>query len=115
MSQGSTSGPCETFPAPGLRDPFRYITGHNEKGEPVFLQVSIRFSNPTRRHVDAYCSCDQTDHGDHRDPMLGGAAAQNIMYSSRGNPVELTDNVDVDFAKENKVSLRWELYIPNLH
>ena len=46
----------------------------------------------------------QTDHGDHRDIMLGGIAAQNIIYSCRGNPVELTDNVDLEFAK-NKVSL----------
>lgn len=36
--------------------------------------------------------------------MLGGAAAQNIMYSCKGNPVQLTDNVDLDFAKENKAS-----------
>lgn len=27
------------FPAKGLRDPFRYITGHNDKGDSVFLQV----------------------------------------------------------------------------
>ena len=37
--------------------------------------------------------------------MLGGAAAQNIMYSCRGNPVEITDNVDLEFAKNNKPSL----------
>jgi len=37
---GSISGPCTTFPAPGLRTPQRVITGHNEKGEAVFLQVN---------------------------------------------------------------------------
>lgn len=36
----STSGPCTEFPAPGLRVPNRYISGHNEKGEAVFLHVS---------------------------------------------------------------------------
>lgn len=41
----------------------------------------------------------QTDHGDHRAPMLGGIAAQNIMYSSASNPIELTDNVDLEFIK----------------
>lgn len=29
------------FPVPGLRDPLRYITGHNSEGEAVFLQVKI--------------------------------------------------------------------------
>ncbi|KAI1660856.1 hypothetical protein F4813DRAFT_400052 [Daldinia decipiens] len=80
----TTSGPCTEFPAPGLRDPFRFITGHNDKGDPVFLQ---------------------TDHGDHRDIMLGGAAAQNIMYSSRGNPTELTGDADLEYAKNNRPSL----------
>ncbi|KAI1474601.1 hypothetical protein K445DRAFT_27511 [Daldinia sp. EC12] len=84
----TTSGPCTEFPAPGLRDPYRIITGHNEKGDPVFLQ---------------------TDHGDHRDIMLGGAAAQNIIYSSRGNPTELTGDADLEYAKNNRPSL----HIPN--
>jgi hypothetical protein len=29
------------FPAPGLRNPNRYITGHNSEGEAVFLQVIV--------------------------------------------------------------------------
>lgn len=36
--------------------------------------------------------------------MLGGAAAQNIMFSTSSNPVELTDNVDLEYAKNNRVS-----------
>ncbi|KAI1771732.1 cupin domain-containing protein [Hypoxylon cercidicola] len=84
----TTSGPCTEFPAPGLRNPFRYITGHNEKGEADFLQ---------------------TDHGDHRDVMLGGAAAQTIMYSAKGNPVQITDNVDLEFAKNNRPAV----HVPN--
>jgi hypothetical protein len=38
----STSGPCTDFPAPGLRVPNRYISGHNEEGEAIFLQVSTK-------------------------------------------------------------------------
>lgn len=37
--EGSNSGPCTDFPAPGLRVPNRYISGHNEDGEAIFLQV----------------------------------------------------------------------------
>ncbi|KAK8044417.1 hypothetical protein PG993_004441 [Apiospora rasikravindrae] len=83
----ASSGLCTEFPAPGLRNPFRYITGHDEKGEPVFLQ---------------------SDHGDHRDIMLGGIGAQNIFYSCGSNPVEVTDNVDLEFAKQKP-----SLHIPN--
>ncbi|KAI1456526.1 hypothetical protein F4805DRAFT_468045 [Annulohypoxylon moriforme] len=84
----SLTRPCKEFPAPGLRDPFRYITGHNDKGESIILQ---------------------SDHGDHRDVMLGGAAAQSIMYSSPENPIELTDNVDLKYAKDNKPPV----HVPN--
>lgn len=45
----------------------------------------------------------QTDHGDHRDIMVGGLGAQNVFYSSSGNPIELTGDVDLEFAKQ-KVS-----------
>lgn len=31
--------------------------------------------------------------------MLGGIGAQSIIYSCGSNPVELTDNVDLEFAK----------------
>ena len=31
--------------------------------------------------------------------MLDGIAAQNIMYSSASNPIELTDNADLEFIK----------------
>lgn len=31
--------------------------------------------------------------------MLGGIGAQNIIYSSGSNPIELTDNADLEFAK----------------
>lgn len=86
----STSGPITEFPAPGLRDPFRYITGHDAEGNAVFVQ---------------------TDNGDHRAVMLGGAAAQNILYSAGSNPIELTGNVDLEFAK-NRVRLSFPLHPP---
>ncbi|KAI3327609.1 hypothetical protein HD806DRAFT_549539 [Xylariaceae sp. AK1471] len=80
-------GLCTEFPAPGLRNPIRYITGHNAHGDSVFVQ---------------------TDHGDHRDVMLGGIGAQNIFYSSGSNPIDVNGNADLEFAK-NKPSL----HIPN--
>ncbi|KAK7972189.1 cupin [Apiospora saccharicola] len=76
------------FPGPGLRSPSRYITGHNSKGEAVFIQ---------------------TDHGDHGDIMVGGIAAQSLFYSSNSNPIELTDDADLEFAAKNKPSL----HMPN--
>ncbi|KAF7960444.1 hypothetical protein EAE96_000125 [Botrytis aclada] len=75
-------------PAPGLRNPNRYITGHNNEGEAVFLQ---------------------TDHGDHQSIMLDGLGAQSIFYSSNSNPNELTDNADLEFAAKNNPSL----HMPN--
>ncbi|KAH7408320.1 hypothetical protein DE146DRAFT_645934 [Phaeosphaeria sp. MPI-PUGE-AT-0046c] len=75
----STSGPCTEFPAPGLRNPQRILTGHDKEGKSVFVQ---------------------TDHGYHGAPMLGGAAAQTIMYSSDSNPIELTGDIDLEFLKK---------------
>ncbi|KAI1433781.1 cupin domain-containing protein [Xylaria sp. CBS 124048] len=83
----STSGPCTDFPAPGLRDPFRYMSGHNAKGESVFVK---------------------TDHADHRSIMLGGAAAQAIFYSSGSNPIDLNGDADLEFIKNQP-----SLHIPN--
>ncbi|KAG4258840.1 hypothetical protein FPRO04_13979 [Fusarium proliferatum] len=80
----TTSGRCTEFPAPGLRSPFRYVTGHDSNGEPTFLL---------------------TDHGDHRAVMLDGEGAQSIMYSSNSNPVELTNDVDLEYARINRPSL----------
>lgn len=39
MAEDKKSLLCTEFPAQGLRDPFRHITGHNEAGESVFLTV----------------------------------------------------------------------------
>ncbi|KAI1157040.1 cupin domain-containing protein [Nemania diffusa] len=84
----STSGPLKQFPAPGLRTPTRYITGHNTSGDADFLQQDL---------------------GDHLATMLGGAAAQSIMYSSKSNPVQITNNQDLEFAKNNRPAV----HVPN--
>lgn len=95
----STSGPCTGFPAPGLRNPFRYLTGHDSKGNSVFVQVrggAWRWNNICKTKLTYL----QTDHGYHGAPMLGGAAAQSIFYSSDSNPIELTGDVDLEFIKK---------------
>ena len=91
---------CTGFPAPGLRDPFRYITGHNSKGEAVFLQVRISSLRLQLWRFVFDMLVGQTDHGDHKDIMVGGLGAQNCLYSSSGNPIELTGDVDLEFAKQ---------------
>ncbi|KAI1113131.1 hypothetical protein F5Y14DRAFT_452360 [Nemania sp. NC0429] len=83
----STSGPCTEFPAPGLRTPFRYMSGHNATGESVFIK---------------------TDNADHRSVMLGGAGAQAVFYSSDSNPIDLNHDVDLEFIKNQP-----SLHIPN--
>lgn len=39
------------FPAPGLRSPFRYITGHNSQGDAVFVKVRLFLHTLTRAHL----------------------------------------------------------------
>lgn len=75
-------GPITGFPAPGLRNITRFITTHNKDGEGVFLPE---------------------DHGDHHRVMLNGIAVGNIIYSTRENPVDLTDDVDLKLAAEKEV------------
>lgn len=99
----TTSGRCTEFPAPGLRSPFRYVTGHDSNGEPTFLLASITIPiKPQGFPLSPF----KTDHGDHRAVMLDGEGAQSIMYSSNSNPVELTNDVDLEFARINRVCLR---------
>jgi hypothetical protein len=93
----STSGPCTEFPAPGLRNPQRILTGHDKEGKSVFIQVCFR---QVCKHGIIELTSFQTDHGYHGAPMLGGAAAQTIMYSSDSNPIELTGDVDLEFLKK---------------
>jgi len=72
------------FPAAGLRRTVRHITGHDDKGNSVFLS---------------------TDCGDHHQVMGEKQAVANIIYSTKETPVELNGNVDITYAAENMVSL----------
>jgi hypothetical protein len=72
------------FPAPGLRKTIRHITGYNEAGRSVFLS---------------------TDCGDHHRDMAEGRTVANILYSTRETPIDLTDNRDIQAAKEAEVCL----------
>ncbi|KAF5566611.1 cupin domain-containing protein [Fusarium napiforme] len=68
-----------TFPAPGLRQIVRHITGHREDGKAHFLV---------------------SDHGEHYRFMGENKAVANIIYSTQETPVNL--NEDVDVVKSNQ-------------
>lgn len=72
------------FPAPGLRKTQRLITGHGADGKGHFLV---------------------TDNGDHHRVMGEQQAVAVIPYSTKDNPVELNEDVDVAFARDNEVCL----------
>ncbi|KAH9427853.1 hypothetical protein MCOR02_011352 [Pyricularia oryzae] len=69
--------PITSFPAQGLRNPSRFVTGHNAAGESVFVR---------------------SDHGEHHAVMLDGAGAQNILYSCASNPVQVNEDADLAYA-----------------
>ncbi|MCJ1311387.1 hypothetical protein MMC25_005058 [Agyrium rufum] len=73
-------GPFTKFPGEGLPDIKRIITGHNAKGESVVIHE---------------------DNGAHQDVMGNGRGVMNIIYSTHENPVEMTDDVDVKYAREH--------------
>jgi len=77
-------GPISKFPADDLRASQRFITSHNKEGKGVFIT---------------------TDDGDHHKIMVRGKGVANIIYSTLGNPVDLANEVDVKYAKENEVYL----------
>ena len=76
------------FPAPGLRECKRLITGHGEDGKGHFLV---------------------TDTGDHHRVMGQNQAIASILYSTTENPVDLNGDVDVEYAKKNEVGKRFSL------
>lgn len=71
------------FPAPGLRQIVRHITGNAADGKSVFLE---------------------SDHGEHYRFMVENQAVANIIYSTRETPVDLNDNADIAKAHEQEVS-----------
>lgn len=70
------------FPAPGLPETKRFITGYNAEGKSYF-------------HT--------SDNGDHHRVMGEKQAVANILYSTYENPVELNGEVDIKRAREQEV------------
>ncbi|KAK5996474.1 Cupin-domain-containing oxidoreductase virC [Cladobotryum mycophilum] len=78
------SSQIKQFPADGLRHARRVISGHNKEGKGVFV-------------VD--------DDGDHHRIICGGEAVGNIIYSTKGMPVDMNDDKDLKFARDNEPSI----------
>ncbi|KAL4993009.1 hypothetical protein BDV10DRAFT_198661 [Aspergillus recurvatus] len=84
----SPKGPITKFPAEGLRHARRFITSHNQDGQGVFV-------------VD--------DDGEHHRIMVEGLAVANIIYSTGETPVDLNDDADLTYARDNEPSI----HVPN--
>ncbi|KAI1456527.1 hypothetical protein F4805DRAFT_475858 [Annulohypoxylon moriforme] len=70
-----------SFPAPGLRQIVRHITGNTANGQSRFLS---------------------SDHGEHYRFMVENQAVANIIYSTRETPVDLNGDADVVKAHEEE-------------
>ncbi|MCJ1341997.1 hypothetical protein MMC31_000177 [Peltigera leucophlebia] len=79
----SDTGPITQFPADDLRPAKRFITSHNAAGQGVFVG---------------------DDNGDHHRVMVRGKGVANIIYSTISNPVDLNNEVDIAYARENEVN-----------
>ncbi|KAF4125702.1 Cupin domain [Geosmithia morbida] len=80
----TSAGYVQTFPAPGLRRTVRHITGHNDKGEGIFMT---------------------TDCGEHHRIIGNEQALANIIYSTKETPVDMAGDADLKYAKENEPGL----------
>lgn len=80
------------FPVEGLRTSRRFITSHNKDGKGVFV-------------VD--------DVGDHHRVLAQGLGVGNIIYSTAENPVDMNDDKDLFYARDNEVWLN--ALQPSLH
>ena len=78
----SSPGPITAFPANGLRPARRFITSHDKNSKGVFV-------------VD--------DEGDHHRVMVQGKGVANIIYSTADNPVDMNDDKDLVYARNNEV------------
>lgn len=72
------------WPVAGLSRVMRHITGHNVEGKSVFVS---------------------TDYGDHHRVIGEKQAIGNIIYSTNVTPIELNDDIDIKYAKENEVGV----------
>ncbi|KAI0469316.1 hypothetical protein F4859DRAFT_516252 [Xylaria cf. heliscus] len=77
----TTSNPITKFPADGLRSARRFISSHNKDGQGVFV-------------VD--------DDGDHHRVLCKGDAIGNIIYSTAEHPVDMNDDKDIRYARDNE-------------
>lgn len=78
----SDTGPISKFPADDLRPTKRFITSHNASGQGVFVR---------------------DDSGDHHRVMVRGKGVANIIYSTSSNPVDMNDEADITYARNNEV------------
>lgn len=79
----SDVGPITKFPADDLRPAKRFITSHDASGQGVFVG---------------------DDNGDHHRVMVRGKGVANIIYSTSSNPVDLNNEADIAYARENEVN-----------
>ena len=70
------------FPADGLRSTRRFISSHNNEGKGIFA-------------VD--------DDGEHHRVLVKGGAVANIIYSTCDTPVDMNEDKDMKYARDNEV------------
>ena len=66
-----------------LQPPRRLITSHNRLGQGIFVS---------------------DDSGDHQRMIMGGKSAASVMYSTSSLPIDMNDEVDLAFARNNEVN-----------
>ncbi|KAI1170033.1 hypothetical protein F4777DRAFT_592255 [Nemania sp. FL0916] len=76
--------PMASYMTGRLRRTVRHITGHDSKGQSVFLS---------------------TDCGDHHRIMGNNQAIANIIYSTKETPIKVNGDVDINYAKEHEPPL----------
>lgn len=83
MAAPSDAGPITKFPADDLRHAKRFVTSHSQSGQGVFVR---------------------DDDGDHHRVMVRGKGVANIIYSTSSNPVDMNDEKDITYARDNEVT-----------
>lgn len=65
----------------GLQPPRRLITSHNRSGQGIFVS---------------------DDSGDHQRVIMGGKSSASVMYSTSSLPIDMNDEFDLAFARNNE-------------
>ncbi|KAL9123283.1 MAG: hypothetical protein Q9187_000155 [Circinaria calcarea] len=84
----SDTGPITKFPADDLRPARRFVTSHNESGQGIFVG---------------------DDEGSHHRVMVRGKGVANIIYSTSSNPVDMNNEADITYARDNEPGI----HVPN--